>query len=85
MPFAATWMNLESVTLPEVRQRRRNIMWHPLNVESKKKWYRWTYEKERDRLRKQTNGCQGERVVRDFGKVMHTATFKIDNQQGSIV
>ena len=36
MPFAATHMNLESVILSEVRQRR-NIAWHPLYVEPKKK------------------------------------------------
>ena len=40
MPFAATWMNLEIVTLSEVSQRR--IIWHPLYVKSKKKWYKWT-------------------------------------------
>ena len=37
MPFATTWMNLESVILSEVRQRRRNIVQHPLYVKSKKK------------------------------------------------
>ena len=37
MPFAATRMDLVSVILSEVSQRRRNIEWHPLYVESKKK------------------------------------------------
>ena len=37
MPFSAIWMDLESVILSEVSQRRRNILLHPLNVESKKK------------------------------------------------
>ena len=36
MPFAATCMDLE-VTIPsEASQRRRDIIWHPLYVESKK-------------------------------------------------
>ena len=26
MPFAATWMGMDSVTVSEVRQRRRNIV-----------------------------------------------------------
>ena len=35
MPSAAKWMNLECLILSEVK-RRRNIVWHPLNVKSKK-------------------------------------------------
>ena len=38
--LAATWMNLESVILSEVSKsdrRRRNIIWHPLYMKSKKK------------------------------------------------
>ena len=37
MPFATTWMDLETVILSEVSHRRRNIVWHSLYVESKKK------------------------------------------------
>ena len=37
MPFAAIWMDLEIVILSEVRKRRKNIVRHPLYVESKKK------------------------------------------------
>ena len=50
MPFAATWIDLKSVMLSEVKHRRRNIIWHPLHVESKKKWYKWTYLQNRKRL-----------------------------------
>ena len=30
MPYSAAWMDPESVILSEVRQTRRNIVWHPL-------------------------------------------------------
>ena len=51
MPFAVTWMDLEIVILSEGSQRRRNIGWHPLYVESKKKkWCKWTYLQNRNRL-----------------------------------
>ena len=43
MPFAVTWLDLESVILSEVGQRRRNIIQHPLYVECKKKLYKLTY------------------------------------------
>ena len=48
MPSVATWMDLESFILSEVRQR--NIIWHPLYVRSNKKWYKWTYLQNRTRL-----------------------------------
>ena len=37
MPFSVTWMDLESVILSEISQRRRNIVSHPLYMESKNK------------------------------------------------
>ena len=48
MSFAATRMDLESVILSEVRQRRRNI-WHPLYEEFKRNnTNKLTYKTERD-------------------------------------
>ena len=35
MPFAVTWMDLENIILSEVRQRKINIIWYRLYVESK--------------------------------------------------
>ena len=42
MPFAATWMDLEIIILSKVSQRKTNIIWYHLYMESKK-WYKWTY------------------------------------------
>ena len=49
IPFAATWMDLEIITLNEVRQRKTNV-WYCLHVGSKKKWYNWSYLWNRNRL-----------------------------------
>ena len=47
--FAATWIDLENITLSEVRQRKTNILWYDLYVESKK-GYKWTYLQNSNRL-----------------------------------
>ena len=90
MPFAATWMDLEIVILSEVRRRRRNIIGHPLYVESKKKCILcnlFTKLKETQGLRAQTCGCQWWEVeglwvgggwggiVREFGMDMYTLLY----------
>ena len=35
MPFATTWMDLEIIILNEVSQKKTNIIWYHLYVESK--------------------------------------------------
>ena len=50
MPFAAAWMGLEMIILSEVSQTKTNIIWYHLCTESKKKWYKWTYLQNRNRL-----------------------------------
>ena len=93
IPFAATWLDVESIILNEVSHtEKKNISWNPLYVKSKKKWYKWIYkrEKETHKLRGRTYGCQGGRLGRRGSEGVldgcaHTAIFKIDNQQRSTV
>ena len=81
MPFAATWMGLETVILSEVSQRRRNILWHPLYVESKKKWYKWIYLQNIKRFTDLENelmvagGRMGKAIVKRFGMGMYTLLY----------
>ena len=35
MPLAATWMDLEIITLNEVRKTKADTKWHHLHAESK--------------------------------------------------
>ena len=91
MPLAATWMDWE-VTIPSgASQRRRNIICHPLHVESKK--YIQMNLLNRDRLTDLENkltilggrrreGRDSQGVSNEY---IHTAIFKMDNQQGPTV
>ena len=79
MPFVATWMDPENVTLNEVSQRKKNI-WHPLYAGFKKKWYKCNYLQNRKRLREPSSCCGvggriGGRVVREFGMDMYTLLY----------
>ena len=71
--------NLENVILSKVRQKMRNIIWQPLYVGYKKKWYKLTYlQKEvwTQWLREGTYGFQrdtmGQGTVREFEIDMYT-------------
>ena len=70
-------MDLETVILSEGIQRRRNIVRHPLYVESKKKWYNWT-----DKTLTDSQTCEfmavwrcGWSGVREFGMDMCTLLY----------
>ena len=64
MLFAAAWMDLRDC---HTEWSQRNIVWHPLYEESKKKWYKWTYLQNRNRLTD-----LGKGILRDFGMDMYT-------------
>ena len=64
MPFTATWVDLEIIILSEESQRKTNIIWYHLYVESKKmiQMNIFIKQKETHRLRKQTDGYQRGKV-----------------------
>ena len=70
------------VILNEVKQRR-NILWNPLYVESKKKWYKWTYKTETDSQTWRTNLwiSRGRDSSGIWDGHIHAAVFKMDSQQ----
>ena len=88
LPFPATWMDLEIIILREVSQRETNIIWYAC-IRSLKIWYKWTYLQKRNRVTDLENELvvtsgEGLRVRDRLGLWdwhMHTAIFKIDNQQ----
>ena len=49
MLFAATWMELETLILSEVRKRKTNTTWYHLYMESKI-WNKWIYLQNRNKL-----------------------------------
>ena len=81
-------MDLENIILIEVCQRKINIIWYHLYVESKKNDV-WAYLQNRNRLTDLDNefmvasgeglgaGIDGEFQIDMY---IHTAIFKIDNQ-----
>ena len=86
--FGATWMDLEITILSGVSQTKINITWYCLCVDSLKKWYKQVYLQNRlTDLEKELMATRGERwgmrnswVVWDWH--VHTALFKMHNQQG---
>ena len=60
MPFAATWIALDIISLSEKCQRKTNAIWYHIYVESEI-WYKWTCLQNRNSLtkRKQLYGYKG--------------------------
>ena len=55
---AATWIQLEMITLNDVRKRKTNTIWYHLYVESKI-WHKWTYQWNRNRITKRRVAAGG--------------------------
>ena len=49
VPFAEMWLDLDTVLQSEGSQRKINVEYCCLYVESRKKGYRWTYLQSRNR------------------------------------
>ena len=65
------------------RQRKINIIWYHFYVESKKKWYKWTYLQNRNTIVKKLTVTEGEKKGRDklgdWDWHIHTIIYNIDN------
>ena len=86
MPFTATWMNLEIIILSEVSQAEKGkyiiYIWNLKNNTNE-----YTYKTEEDSQTQKTNlrllgGRDSQGVWEDH---VHTAIFKMDNQENDIL
>ena len=84
MLFAAPFMDLEIIILSEVRKTKINIIWYHSHVASNfKKWYKWIYLQNRNRLTDIenklmiTNGktWAGRGIDQEFGIKIHTLPY----------
>ena len=85
MPFAATWMGLETVILSEGSQRKRDKYHNNLYVEYKI-WYKWTYLQDRERLTRRENKImvtKGEKREEGELGAWHEQMHTTDKQQES--
>ena len=76
MPFAATWMELETVILSEVSQIEGKYHMTPLISGIKKEMIQMnalTTQKQTHRLREQTYSCQG--ILKEFGMDMYALLY----------
>ena len=89
MPFAVTWMDLETVILSEVSQTEKDKKHISLYVDSKKTLYKEAYLQNRNRLTALENklmvagwkdGGRDSQGVWD--RHVYAAISKMDNQQG---
>ena len=82
VPFAATWMDLEIITLSEVSQREKDKYYicH-LYVESKI-WHKWTYLRNENRLADVENRFVVAKGEASFGLALQAIVYRMDKQQG---
>ena len=65
LSFAATWMDLEGIVLSEISQRKANIVWYRLHVESIDQMSKCTRKEKNSDIKKCTRGYLGEKQPRN--------------------
>ena len=87
MLFAATWINLEIIILSEVKQRKKNIIWDHLYVESNNNDAKELIDKIETNTDFKTNlmvtigETVGGREETEAGNNKYTILYKIDDEQ----
>ena len=80
VPFAATWMDLEIITLSELSQKEKDkhYICH-LYIESKI-WHKWTYLQNKNRLTDVENRFVVAKGEGSFGLALQAITYRMDKQ-----
>ena len=84
MPFAATWMDLQTIILGEVNRTKTNMISLIRRIWKNDTSELTTEQRETHRLR-ELMFTRGEGIDWEFGTDMYTLIFKIDKQQGPMI